>query len=284
MPSKQDITDLVRDKKTKLPTLPVVMNNIIATARDKNTSARDLAGFITKDQAISARVLKIANSPYYGMSSKIDSISRAIVVIGFREVISLALATGVITSLPKNTLMDMKALWKHSIGTGFASKIILDKTGKKADESTMLIGLLHDLGKVIFSIYFPDEYAGILEKASINNQALNELEKDGMGMDHAELAGSIMEHWKFPSRIIEPIRYHHEPHTCPGKFKHMAMVLSTADFICHQAYIGNSGNQKVKKDNKILASIGMCSDDILPLTRTLKHEEHNIEYFLEAIE
>jgi len=281
---KQEIIDIVRSKKTRIPTLPVVMNNIIATARDKNTSARDLAKFITNDQAISARVLKIANSPYYGMSSKIDSISRAIVVIGFREVISLALATGVITSFAKSSTMDMTSLWKHSIGVGFASRIILEQIGQKAKESTMLIGLLHDLGKVIFSIYFPEEYARLLENVSSKGLVLNKAEKESMGMDHAELASLIMEHWNFPAHITEPIHFHHDPLSCPGKYKHMAMILNIADFICHKAGIGSSGNHKVKKAIKVFANVGLSPDDILPLTRKLKDEEHNIEYFLEALE
>lgn len=136
------VTDLIRNHKTNLPTLPVVINNIIATARRAEASAKDLANFIMNDQSISARVLKVANSSYYGMPKEIDSISRAIVVIGFREILSLALGMSVFSTLSQKSedgLLDMAGLWKHSIAVGFALRKIAEKTGRTSDESTILV-------------------------------------------------------------------------------------------------------------------------------------------------
>jgi HD-like signal output (HDOD) protein len=103
------------------------------------------------------------------MSEEIDSISRAIVVIGFREILSLALGMGVFSALSEEYdegLLDMNELWKHSIGVGFAARKIAKKTRKVSEESTILVGLLHDIGKIIFCVYFPYEYEEVLTKAA----------------------------------------------------------------------------------------------------------------------
>lgn len=286
MEIKEKVTDLIRNRKTSLPTLPVVMNNIIATARSEKSSARDLASFIVNDQAISARVLKIANSPYYGMCKKIDSITHAIVVIGFREIISLALATGVFSALSQKkvvALIDMTDLWKHSIAVGFATKRIGKKMGKIVDESAILIGLLHDIGKIIFGIYFPKEYAEVLKEAADVKAPLYKIEKERLGLDHAEIACLVMKQWNFPPNITEPIHYHHSQFECPQEQLYMAMMLNAADFICHQSGIGQSGNKNVEKDNKAITGLRLSDQDIITLIKELETERPQIEYFLEAL-
>ena len=128
----EKVLDFIRNQKSSLPTLPVVINNIIVTAKSDKTSAYDLADFIINDQAISTRILKIANSAYYGGQKKVNTISRAIVLIGFNEILSLILGMGVFSAFSKqkkNDLIDMTELWKHSIGVGFAAKKIGRRVG-----------------------------------------------------------------------------------------------------------------------------------------------------------
>jgi len=283
---KEKVIDLIRNYRTTLPTLPVVINNIILTARSEKTSANDLANFIMNDQAISARVLKIANSAYYGMTKKIDSISRAIVLIGFSEIISLALGTGVFSALSqkgKDIRIDMAGLWKHSIGVEFAAKKVVNKTGVIINESTSLIGLLHDIGKIIFSVYFPEEYAEVLEK-TVNSQApLYKTEKEILGLDHAEMAYLLMKQWNFPANIIQPVRYHHDPSACPKEQLDMAMVINVANFVCHQSGIGQSGNKNIQQDDSALEKLGFSDQDIVTLAEELESERSQVEDFLEAI-
>jgi len=283
---REKVIDLVRNRNTDLPTLPVVMNNIIATARSEKSSARDLASFIVNDQAISARVLKIANSPYYGMCKEIDSVTRAIVVIGFKEIISLVLATGVFSAFSQKkvgALIDMTELWKHSIAVGFAIKKIGKQMGKIMDESAILIGLLHDIGKIIFGIYFPDEYAAVLKEAADAKAPLYKIEQERLGLDHAEIACLIMKQWNFPLNIIDAIRYHHSQFGCPEEQLYMAMMLNAADFICHQSSIGQSGNKNVEEDEEIITRLRFSDQDIITLVKGLETERPQIEYFLEAL-
>jgi putative nucleotidyltransferase with HDIG domain len=273
---EEKVIDLIRHRKTSFPTLPVVINNIMATARSEETSAKDLADFIVKDQAISARVLRIANSAYYGMSNKIDSISRAIVVIGFKEIISLALGMGIFSA-------DITELWKHSIGVGFAAKKIAKKTMKIADESTILIGLLHDIGKIVFCLYFPDEYGEVLKKMPNEQTPLYKIENECLGMDHAEMAYLLMKQWNFPANLIQPVRYHHNPSVCPKEQVDMAMIVNLANFICHQSGIGQSGNNNIETDDKVLRELGLSDENAVALTEELESEREQVEDFLRAL-
>lgn len=286
MSIKEKVVDLIRNRKTKLPTLPVVVNNIIMTARSDRTSAKDLANFIVNDQAISARVLRIANSAYYGMSSKIDTVSRAIVVIGFKEITSLALGMGVFSALSKkgaDTPLDMTELWKHSIGVGFAARKIAKKTRQIEDESAMLIGLLHDIGKIIFCLYFPNEYAEALKKMPDEQTSLHKTETECLGLDHAEIAYLLMKQWNFPADLVDPVRYHHKPSVCPIERVNMAMTVNLANFICHRSGIGLSGNNHTKKDDMVLRQLGLPDESIGTLTEELESERDQVEDFLVAL-
>jgi len=283
---REKVIDLIRNKTTSLPTLPVIINNIIVTAKSDNTTANDLARFISNDQALSARVLKIANSPYYGVPKKIDSITRAIIVIGFKEIISVALGSGVFKMLnpkQKDTLMDMNELWKHSIGVGFAAKLLEQKSVIVAEESTMLMGLLHDIGKILFLIYFPGDYAEVLVKQHNDRASLHIVEKELLEIDHSEMAYLLMKQWNFPDNISIPIRYHHNLLDCPFEYLNRAMTIHVGDYICHNAEIGHSTNLYTEKRDEVISTFGLSWKQVEELTMTLRDARPEVDDFLEAL-
>jgi HD-like signal output (HDOD) protein len=283
---KEKVIDLIRNKTTSLPTLPVIINNIIVKAKSENTTPEDLARFISNDQALSARVLKIANSPYYGLPRKIDSITRAIIVIGFKEIISIALGSGIfrlLTPKDKDGLIDVNDLWRHSIGVGFASKQVGKATGKHMEESTMLVGLLHDVGKIIFLLYFMADYAEVLVKHNTDGTPLNVVENELMEIDHAEMAYLLMKQWNFPDSISIPIRYHHAIDQCPAEHLTRALMVNAADYICHASGIGNSANIAPEKNEDIFRAIGLSGDNLEELVRHSISSGPEVEAFLEAM-
>ncbi|MEW6428159.1 MAG: HDOD domain-containing protein, partial [Thermodesulfobacteriota bacterium] len=202
---KERITDLLRNKKTGLPTLPVVVQNIIRISRDDSTSAADLAAFINNDQAIANKVLRLANSPYYGRSGKVDSILRAITIIGFDEIVSIAIGIGLFPSLKASgigQLLNVRQLWLHAIGSTFAARAIAEhlnggrggkaQSGNGDQKSIFLTALFHDMGKVLFLIYFHKEYREVLEKSAAEQLPLQRVEELLLGVDHGQLAARIM--------------------------------------------------------------------------------------------
>jgi len=284
---REKVVDLIRNKSTSLPTLPVVINNIIVTAKSDKTTAADLAGFISNDQSLSARVLKIANSVYYGQPRKIDSITKAIIVIGFKEIISIALGSGIFRTLTRNNspaLIDMNDLWKHSIATGFACRHIEKNARMTFTESAMLTGLLHDMGKIIFILYFPDEYEAVIEEQQGRaNRSLDLIEREMLGIDHAEMAYLLMKQWNLPESINLPIRFHHDPAQCPFEHLNTAAMVNIADYLAHASDIGSSGNLGIARPDTAITGLGISADCMHSIMEQLKEDRPHVEGFLEAM-
>ncbi len=296
---KEQIADLVRDPKTQLPTLPVVLNNIMKVASSETASASVLADFIGRDQAMANKVLRLANSAYFRSSRQVDSIMRAIVVIGFNEIVSLTIGMGVFSSLSRSNLhglLDMNGLWLHAIGCSFAARRLLRRLlarhagtrrafEKNAfrEEQLFLSALLHDVGKVIFAVYFPEEYQKVLRETARAQVPLYQKERELLGLDHARIAGMIMDRWNFPESISLPCTYHHSPTACHEPHQTGAMVVQLASFICHIAQIGHSGNPKAAFSIAVRDGLALTTDDIKTEIDSLKAQRTAVEEFLAAI-
>ncbi len=296
---KERIADLVRDPKTQLPTLPVVLSNIMKIASSETASASVLADFIGRDQAMANKVLRLANSAYFRSSRQVDSIMRAIVVIGFNEIVSLTIGMGVFSSLSRSNLhglLDMNGLWLHAIGCSFAARRLLRRLlanhagtrkafAKNAfgEEQLFLSALLHDVGKVIFAVYFPEEYQKVLRETASAQVPLYQKERELLGLDHARIAGMLMDRWNFPEGISLPCTYHHSPTACHEPHQTGAMVLQLASFICHIAQIGHSGNPKPAFSIAVRDGLALTTDDIKMEIESLKAQRTAVEEFLTAI-
>ena len=280
------ITNLVRSKRTQIPTLPVIVDNILHAARDDRTSATGLANYITKDQAISNKILRMANSAYYGLMKKVDSIPRAITIIGFNEVIGLTIGMSVFSTFSQSELkgiLDIRDLWLHSIGCATAAKALAKRAGPDLADSIFLNGLLHDMGKVIFAEYFSNEYRAVLEDAKASEVVLFKKEKEILGIDHARLTGLLMERWNFPDSLLLSSRYHHRSLECPLEYRRHAMIVEIADYICQEADIGKSGNSGHSEIETVSRKLEVTSEEIEQTTGELREQRSIIEEFLKLI-
>jgi HD-like signal output (HDOD) protein len=280
------IADIIRDRRTQLPTLPVIVANILKVARDERTSAKDVADFISKDQAISNKLLRLANSSYYGLAKEVDSITRAITIIGFDEVISLTIGMSVFSTFRQKgaeQILDMKDLWLHSIGCALSAKVIAKKRYPSLAEQIFLNGLLHDTGKVILAIYFPEEYGTVLEDAKKTKIPLYQKEREKLGLDHAVVAGHLMERWNFPDTLLLPARFHHNFAACPPDYQHHAMIVRLANFLCQKAGIGHSGDPVMENVRIISQKLGFTHRDMETILKELEEQRESIEDFLGII-
>jgi HD-like signal output (HDOD) protein len=288
MEIQEKIEDLIRDKLTQLPTLPVVVNNVLKVAGASDSSANDLAGIILNDQAISNKILRLANSSYYGMSAQISSIPRAIAVIGFNEVVGLTIGMSVFSAIPtrriNSTSLDMEGLWMHAIGVGTAAKIIVRQLEKESSEQIFLAGLLHDMGKIVFSVYFPEEYSNVLRSAEEDKVPLINKEKEILGTDHEILARLLMTQWNFPDSITLPATSHHNYTNCPLEHLRSARIIQLADIVCHRSKIGYSGNSVIRaRMDTILEDIKITPTGIAEVVSKLKEQRSGIEDFFKLI-
>jgi len=285
METRDEIIQLIRDKRTQLPTLSVVLDNILQIASDDRTSARDLAEFIQQDQAITHKILRLANSAYYGLARKVDSITRAITIIGFNEVVGLTLGMGMFSTLGHRTRqsgLDMRGLWIHSIACGSACRILGTRMGHEEPNRLFICGLLHDTGKVLLAAYFSDEYQCVLNEAADNETALHLVERDRLGLDHAEVGGLLMEQWHFPPSLVLPCRHHHDDSECPQALLQDTAVVAVGNAVAEKAEIGQSGNPGTNQACRGLERLGLSSANLDELTVEILEKRERMEGFLEA--
>ena len=285
MEAREKIIQRIRDKRTQIPTLSVVLDNILQIAGDDRTSAQDLAEFIQQDQAIAHKILRLANSAYYGLARKVDSITRAITIIGFNEVVSLSLGMGLFSTLGRRTGqsgLDMRDLWLHSIACGSTCRMLGTRMGHEEPNRVFICGLLHDTGKALLAAYFPEEYAHVLDVGTGDGVPLHLVERDHLGLDHAEVGGLLMEQWHFPSSIVLPCRHHHDDSGCPPDLLQDTAIVEAANAVAHRARLGQSGNSVPDDPERGLDRLGLSRSNLDGLSLEILEQRERMEGFLEA--
>lgn len=230
----------IAGKLQKLPALSVVLADLLESFEKESLDIPQLAGKIGLDQGLAARVLRVANSAFYGFPSRIASINDAVVVLGFGNVRALAVAGGVIEQFSSGQEgFDRLAFWRHSIGTAVCARVLAEHAGRNP-ETAFTAGLLHDIGKLVMDISFPGDYDRVPEYCSKMDCAITAAEKEIMGTDHALIGYEVAKRWKFPLDIQQAIRCHHAPQEEP-----LAELVHVANVLCHALDIGNSGYDSV---------------------------------------
>ncbi len=205
--------DKVLKEIEHLPTLPQVITKILAMTESQDVNAIHLAKAM--DQSLTAKVLKVANSAYYGSRTtrQVNSVHHAIVMIGFDAVKEIILTTSFFhTFRGTQEVKTLLPLWKHSLEGAFAAKRLAWVFRYEAMDEAYLVGLIHDIGKLIIQQYFPEQYQAIYGKW--NGAEALQAEKDLLGITHAGIGGKMAQQWNFPESLCEAITYHHE-----GRFK-----------------------------------------------------------------
>ena len=281
MEVKEQILNMIKKRESDLPSLPVVVNNLINAASDENTTTDDLAHIISHDLGMTNKLLKLANSIYYAQKNKVESIKRAISVIGVDEITGIAMGMGILSSMSdaSGLSLDMKALWIHGIGVATASKELAQHTAPDMAGKIFVPALLHDLGKVIFSIYFKEEYMQVRQYALENKRPLYFSENAVFKLDHAALSALLMTRWNFPASIILPCRFHHVPESSPEQFRHQAMIINLADYLTQKADLGYSGNPVPVTIKNAPEKIGISPKKMMAVIEKLKANEPQIKDF-----
>ncbi len=225
----------------ELPTLPTVLGQILTTVSDPEASALDLGRHIAADQSLSATLLRLVNSAYYGFYRQINSVTMAIVILGFLEVRNLVMAATTFRVLANpDSSYDRVQLWRHALAVAMGSERCAKQLGWSLDEA-FICGLLHDIGKVALDTLYPDQFTKAAERAHENGKFIRETELETFGMDHAEVGGLLAEHWNLPASVMEAIRFHHNPAESSGE-DDLASLTAVANYIAYQADLGESSN------------------------------------------
>jgi putative nucleotidyltransferase with HDIG domain len=226
-----------------VPTLPSVLSQILAMLNDENSSARDLESIIVNDQALSSKVLAVANSAYYGFRHQILTVTRAVVALGYEEIRNICLGASLMGFLHPSSFRNQNAaelLWLHSLTVADAAMLVAERLDKSQREAAFTAGLLHDLGKVVLAAFFPDEAEAVKQLMLKENLPYREAEK-ALDMDHGQVGQALAEHWDLPQQLGEVMGFHHVPHAGLLCYP-MVATVHVADYLARSIGLGHSGN------------------------------------------
>ena len=197
----------------QLPALPRVAMEVIEMVDNPKTSASRLGKLISADQALTAKVLKIANSPFYGFPKKISTIDFAIIVLGFDALKEIVISISLVSSLQKKSdaWFDSRAFWDHAIASGVIARRLARDLGYRISGEVFVAALLHDMGISILHRYFNPEFRRIAEIAHETELSFLEAEESVLQVTHAEVGGWLASRWNLPDHLTEAISLHHTP-------------------------------------------------------------------------
>ena len=244
---KNELKTKIYAKVDELPTLPAVLPKLMGLMENEKSSAGQVADTIFKDPALTSKILKVANSAYYGFSQEISTLNKAVPLLGYNMVRSFALSIGVIDSLPygKNSAsFSREGLWVHGLAVATVMHELGRKFGERENnEQFFVVGLLHDIGKLVLDLFFSELFHKALEEAhSRENIALYEAENKIIGFDHGEVGGMLLTRWQFPEAIIKPVTFHHHTVLPDDVYSADVAMLRIADALPQELGLGGGGN------------------------------------------
>jgi len=240
---QEDLKTLVKGQVLAvkdLPTLPGVLDEVTKLVQDPDSSTEQISKAISRDQVLSAKVLKMVNSPVYGFPGRISSIQHALVLLGFNVIRGIIISTSVFDIMQA----AMKGLWQHSLGCATACGIIARRVGIEEPEEFAVAGLLHDLGKVVALVQLPELTGRINEAIQDKDLSYYEAERHIMGFGHDRINAWLGRHWRLPANLREAMARHHRPETAQH-YPEITAAVHIGDFLSRAFEFGNSGDDQI---------------------------------------
>lgn len=275
-----DLRNNIAYQEIKLPEIPSTVFELNEVIANPLASADDIARVVSKSPSLAAILLKIVNSPVYAFPAKIDTISRAVTLIGTQEISGLAMgisAISIFKDIPED-MIDMYLFLKHSLACAIISRVLCAYKNITQTEQLFVSGLLHDIGRLILYKYYPEQAKKILIRAESSKELLHQEEKKGLGCKHTDIGRDLLKKWKIPFSIENNLFYHHNPSGANNQAH--ATIVHLADIIAHSLEIGTSGERFVPNfDHKAFDRLGIspsCFDSVI---RRAMHQFNAIESF-----
>lgn len=256
----------------QLPPLSPVVAELLASFADDDVDCGRIARQIARDQALTARVLRVANSSFYGLANKVGTIGDAVVVLGFRAVRSMVLAIGINGAFRSESCpgFDAQAYLRHCLLVGAVARKLAPASGYHA-EIAFAAGLLHDVGELVLAANFAGHYDEVLAYRNQNDCFLVVAERAVLGIDHAEVGGLLADAWRFPTFLQEAIMAHHRPGTLG--YASLADLIHVADAVAHGLGITCRPDEMVMPiDSAAWQRLGMDGDRIAAILPTAMAE------------
>lgn len=279
----------ILEKLNDIPTLPIVATKVTELINDPNSSSGDIADVLKKDQVLTAKVLKLINSPYYGIPGEVTDIKRALAYLGFNTLAQLVLSVSVISLFTdkKDSRFSMQDFWKHALGTAVVSEVIAKKVDYPKPEECFTCGLLHDIGKIVLLQIAPTEFLKIVQLTEKEKISFYEAERRLEVPNHGYLGEYIADKWRLPMVIRMSIRYHHSDvanmETMLSSIKPAVQIVSLANQLVVQGNIGYSGDASGGLITpEMLAPLGLMEGDLAAIMERAAKDIDNASGFLRS--
>lgn len=280
----QNIVTKVKDSIEKMPPLSPVVHKIIVVANDVTSSAQQLTDVIQLDPVLTAKVIRMVNSAYFGLPQEIKSLKQAVVMLGINTIKNVALSSALMGKIAlQKGVLNAEEFWKHSIGVAVASKLIAMRLGvdKNLLEEYFIAGLIHDIGKVLVNNFFPEEMKQIIEISQTKGGFIIDIEKDILGLTHEEIGIAIGKKWNFENNLLYAMGKHHIPTTKGGSAIY-SMIVHIADTFVKVLKVGFSGNYVIDPiDEAIWQALNLNEETVLETLSTLNDEIQKAKLFLQ---
>jgi putative nucleotidyltransferase with HDIG domain len=274
-----------------LPTPPIVFSQIQKVLSNPNTSAYEIGSILQEDPAITAKVLKLTNSAYYGLSQTIESVKQAVVIVGLEAIKNLVLSASMFQAFSSDQIDQefQDYFWRHSLATAFGARL-LARTLKSRQifdaESGFSAGLLHDIGKMVISVYMVEQ-AGRIRNLKTKNPKRpdREIEEEVLGYNHTQIGALLAEHWKLPTKLIEAIQFHHFPQLRQDEDNNLPFLVNMANYLATLTFDVDlneeekAGIELVREET--LTFVGISQEKLNAFAYHLRDEYTKSETFME---
>jgi len=257
-----------------VPSLPAVFLRLTAVVDDPRSAIRDMEEVVYEDPALAGRLLRLANSAYFGFPGHVDSLSRAITLVGTRQLRDLALATSVLDLFVgvSSEMVSMRSFWRHSVSTGLIARALATWRREANAEQFFVAGLLHDIGRLVLLLKASESMVQALQRSRNSDVLLHVVERDILGFDHATVGNELLQQWNLPPAICAAVAYHHMPMQAGANVPTAALV-HVADVMANAMAFGSSGMDAVPPlDAGAWAALGLPLSVVKPSLNLVRQQ------------
>ena len=274
------------DQIENLPTLPSVYSEVERLCQNPDVDSEELSKVIQTDPSITLKLLRLANSAFFGFTRKVNSVKDAISLLGNQTVKNAVLSISIYEATKGEEVsagLDKKKFWQHSVGVGSIARFMANKLGIQRDE-VFAAGILHDIGKVVLDGLFSDYYAPVLKAVAERKISIFQAEQEEIGLPHTKIGQELGQAWKIPESFIEGISHHHKPGGSDFD-PELASLIHVADILCRNAEMGSGGDDLVPLIDEFASEkLSVGPEKILEWETDILSELEKDRTFLSAME
>jgi len=246
-------------------------------------TAKTLGHIIADDTALTSKILRLSNSAFYGQTKQVNGLDKAVMILGFNTIKSLAMSISIYSMFEKHadTDIDVDGLWRHSLGTAVATKVLIEKTNKALGGEAFLFGVIHDIGKIVFISAKFKEFTQVIQYAKEKDTSENDAEVEIIGFTHQKIGGMLLDHWNFPEDIIAGVKLHHNLDPNLKKYSDQTASLVRAVTVGNQMAkalsLGKSTEPKRLNIPEVLWKfLGVKRDELASLNDLIKDDYNKL--------